>query len=104
MLNDLVRGRIDEGDDFHSEGQLLRVAGAGGTAAGGRFQLQVLHAEVRKVVLEIRQKSPQVVEVRGAAHVEQRGLVRELRQHSHLRRNFAAEYRDDHSVSGADLI
>src|SRR5260370_30514909 len=104
MLNYLVRGRIDESDDFHSEGQLRRVAGAGGTAARGRFQLQVLHAEVRKVVLEIRQKSPQVMEVRGAAHVEQRGLVRELRQPPHFRRNFAAELRDVPSVAGAEFI
>src|SRR5947199_7586731 len=96
---------IDEGDYFHSKRQLLRVRGSRiGAAAGRGFHLQVLNADVGKGILEIGQEFAEVVEVGGAANVEQGRAIGKLWQHTYFGRNLAAELRDLNFAIGAKLI
>src|SRR4051812_38197230 len=102
--------RVYESYDFHFESQFFHFRGLTAAvgrgvrgAAPARVQLQVLQADIRKSVLEIRNEPAEVVKVSRPANSKHRRPVRKLWQNSHLACHLAAKLRDLHIASHAEF-
>jgi hypothetical protein len=89
-----VGNRVDERDDFHFEGKLLLVILDVRVAHCRRLQFDILNPHVRKRILEVGHELSEIVIVGRAAHVEDRGSIRELMIHPDFGLHLTAELRN----------
>src|SRR3954447_13619194 len=83
--------RVDQSDKLEPEGQFLWIGRATGSATAGRVHFQVLHAGVRKLILEVRQELAEVVVISRPAQIENCRFIRKFRENTDVCRHLPAE-------------